>query len=117
MATMLSAIFTDAKITKECLDTALKYAADRSFNAISIDGDTSTNDTFAVFANGASGNNVIQDIESVEFKDFRDRLTLFAQELAKLIVRDGEGATKFIDIRVKVIFYYKKVYLIKFIEC
>ncbi|TPX69627.1 hypothetical protein SpCBS45565_g02267 [Spizellomyces sp. 'palustris'] len=100
MATMLSAIFTDVKISKPCLDSATKYAADRSFNAISIDGDTSTNDTFIVLANGASGV-VIDKLDSKEFVEFRDNLTAFAAELAKLIVRDGEGATKFVEIQVK----------------
>ncbi|KAJ3272787.1 hypothetical protein HK104_004400 [Borealophlyctis nickersoniae] len=101
MATMLSAVFTDAAVSKECLDAALKYAADRSFNAISIDGDTSTNDTFAVLANGAAGGPVIDDLKSPEFTEFRDNLTAFSTELAKLIVRDGEGATKFVDIEVQ----------------
>ncbi|KAJ3156880.1 hypothetical protein HDU86_003415 [Geranomyces michiganensis] len=102
MATMLSAVFTDASISKRCLDAATRYAADRSFNAISIDGDTSTNDTFAVLANAASkGAAVIDDLESDTYRLFRDRLTQFAAELAKLIVRDGEGATKFVEIHVK----------------
>ncbi|KAJ3177147.1 hypothetical protein HDU87_004639 [Geranomyces variabilis] len=102
MATMLSAVFTDASITKPCLDAATRYAADRSFNAISIDGDTSTNDTFAVLANAATeGAAVIDDLESDAHRLFRDRLTQFAAELAKLIVRDGEGATKFVEIHVK----------------
>ncbi|KAJ3050379.1 hypothetical protein HK097_008670 [Rhizophlyctis rosea] len=101
MATMLSSVFTDVAISKECLDAALKYAADRSFNAISIDGDTSTNDTFAVLANGAAGGPVIDDLHSAAFTEFRDNLTTFSAELAKLIVRDGEGATKFVDIQVE----------------
>ncbi|KAI8819339.1 ArgJ family protein [Fimicolochytrium jonesii] len=102
MATMLSAVFTDAKLSKKALDAATKYAADRSFNAISIDGDTSTNDTFAVLANGASASaTLIDDISSPEFLEFRDNLTSFAADLAKLIVRDGEGATKFVEIRIK----------------
>ncbi|KAJ3170244.1 hypothetical protein HDU88_008871 [Geranomyces variabilis] len=102
MATMLSAVFTDASISKPCLDAATRYAADRSFNAISIDGDTSTNDTFAVLANAASdGVKIIDDLESDAYRLFRDRLTQFAAELAKLIVRDGEGATKFVEIHVK----------------
>ncbi|KAJ3043975.1 hypothetical protein HDV00_003502 [Rhizophlyctis rosea] len=101
MATMLSSVFTDAAISKECLDAALKYAADRSFNAISVDGDTSTNDTFSVLANGAAGGPVIDDLHSAAFLEFRDNLTAFSADLAKLIVRDGEGATKFIDIQVE----------------
>ncbi|KAI8907077.1 arginine biosynthesis protein ArgJ [Powellomyces hirtus] len=106
MATMLSAIFTDAHITRECLDAATRYAADRSFNAISIDGDTSTNDTFAVLANGAAETDgsttptLISDLTSRDYLAFRTHLTEFAAELAKLIVRDGEGATKFVEIHV-----------------
>lgn len=105
---MLSAIFTDAHISKECLDAAVKYAVDRSFNAISVDGDTSTNDTFSVFANGASADNGAPKIDSTssnEYLVFRDRLTMCALELSHLIVRDGEGATKFVDIHVKVSLY------------
>jgi glutamate N-acetyltransferase/amino-acid N-acetyltransferase len=101
MATMLSATFTDAKIPSTLLRQAVKYAADRSFNAISIDGDTSTNDTFAVFANGAARMESIQP-DSSEFIEFKENLTLFATELAKLIVRDGEGATKFVEVKVTV---------------
>ncbi|KAJ3182600.1 hypothetical protein HDU85_002701 [Gaertneriomyces sp. JEL0708] len=101
MATMLSSVFTDAAITKECLDKATRYAADRSFNAISIDGDTSTNDTFAVLANGAASAVKISDPNSPEFVEFQENLTNFAAELAKLIVRDGEGATKFVEIQVE----------------
>ncbi|KAJ3011367.1 hypothetical protein HKX48_006868 [Thoreauomyces humboldtii] len=102
MATMLSAVFTDAPITKACLDAATRYAADRSFNAISIDGDTSTNDTFAVLANGAAkGVKEIDSLDSPAYLAFRKDLTEFAAELAKLIVRDGEGATKFVEINIK----------------
>ncbi|KAI8847418.1 ArgJ family-domain-containing protein [Chytridium lagenaria] len=101
MATMLSAIFTDAHVSKPCLDHAVKYVADRSFNAVSVDGDTSTNDTFLVLANGAAGAPLIDDPTSQEFLEFRDNLLHLAKELAKLIVRDGEGATKFVEIRVK----------------
>ena len=102
MATMLGALFTDASISQPCLDAALKYAADRSFNAISVDGDTSTNDSLAIFANGASEIAKIADLESPEFVAFRDEITAFSSELAQLIVRDGEGATKFVEIKVKV---------------
>lgn len=100
MATMLSAVFTDCKISKKMLDTAVREAAARSFNAISIDGDTSTNDTFAVFANGAADMASIQD--GVEYVQFEKNLTGFATDLAKLIVRDGEGATKFVEVKVTV---------------
>ncbi|KAL2916381.1 Arginine biosynthesis bifunctional protein ArgJ, mitochondrial [Polyrhizophydium stewartii] len=101
MATLLSAVFTDASVSKPVLDAAVKFAADRSFNAISIDGDTSTNDTFAVVANGASDAPLIDATIGPDFDAFRDNLTAFAADLAKLIVRDGEGATKFVEIHVK----------------
>ncbi|KAJ2492808.1 glutamate N-acetyltransferase [Coemansia sp. RSA 2050] len=97
MATLLGTICTDANVTQEALDRALAYAVARSFNAISIDGDMSTNDTIAVLANGASGT-VIGD--GAEFLEFQDALTGFMAELAALVVRDGEGATKFITIEV-----------------
>ena len=102
MATMLGGIFTDAKLSQEALNKSTKYTADKSFNAVSVDGDTSTNDTFAVFANGASQMKDEINVGSTLFKEFQDNLTLFATELAQLIVRDGEGATKMIEVKVKV---------------
>ncbi|TPX35286.1 hypothetical protein SmJEL517_g02299 [Synchytrium microbalum] len=111
MATMLSSVFTDISITRECLDNAIKHAADWSFNAISVDGDSSTNDTFLLFANGGANaangyakndeSAMIRDVNSTEFIDFRNQFTEFSVELSKLIVRDGEGATKFMDILVQ----------------
>lgn len=106
MATMLSTIYSDIRITKECLDQALRYAAERSFNAISVDGDMSTNDSFAVLTNGAAmtgkfQNFIIHDPKSPEYLAFQDALTDFAAELSKLIVRDGEGATKFVTVQVR----------------
>ena len=106
MATMLSSVFTDCNVSQELLKVAVKNAADRSFNAISIDGDTSTNDTFAVFANGAAKMEPITNIKSEEFAQFQSNLTYFATELAKLIVRDGEGATKFVQVKVSVLFLF-----------
>ena len=102
--TLLGLIATDAAVEPEALQKALTYAVDRSFNAISVDGDMSTNDTVVAFANGASG----MEKELVEGEEdwvvFRDGLTEFAEELAKLVVRDGEGATKFVTVTVKVSF-------------
>ncbi|OMJ29296.1 Arginine biosynthesis bifunctional protein ArgJ 1, mitochondrial [Smittium culicis] len=113
MATMLCTLVSDVSITQELLDNAVTYAADRSFNCISIDGDTSTNDTFSVLANGlasspSSSNTTtsnasewkISDEKSEDFLSFRDNLTEFSKHLAQLIVRDGEGATKFITINI-----------------
>lgn len=94
MATMLSYILTDAKVDFPALDKALRYAVDRSFHSITVDGDTSTNDTVAVLANGASG--ITPSPEA-----FTAQLTEVCQALAKAIARDGEGATKFVEIRVE----------------
>lgn len=94
MATMLSFILTDAKVDYADLERALKTAVDLSFHSISIDGDTSTNDTVAVFANGASG-------VTLSLAVLTAKLTEVCQELAKAIVRDGEGATKFIELIIE----------------
>ncbi len=94
MATMLSFIMTDAEVPYEELIGALRYAVQRSFNSISVDGDTSTNDMVVVLANGASG---IHPAEN----DFRDKLTEVCTQLAKAIVRDGEGASKFVDLIIE----------------
>ena len=94
MATMLSYILTDAKVDFATLDKALRYAVDRSFHSITVDGDTSTNDTVAVLANGASGISPSPEI-------FTAQLTEVCQTLAKAIARDGEGATKFVELRIE----------------
>lgn len=102
-ATMLGVIATDAAIEPASLQTALTHAVDRSFNSISVDGDMSTNDTVVVLANGASGiSEISQDKTPAEYEQFRDELTDFAAELAQLIVRDGEGAEKFVKVTVNV---------------
>ncbi|KAI2603705.1 DNA replication factor C-like protein [Hypoxylon sp. NC1633] len=100
MATLLGVIATDAPISPSVIPPILKYATDRSFNSITIDGDTSTNDTVALLANGAAGGQEIVSEDSADFEAFRDIVTDFAIDLAQLIVRDGEGATKFVTIRV-----------------
>jgi len=100
MATMLSVIATDAHIAQPLLQRALNHAADHSYNRISVDGDTSTNDTVLVLANGVAGHAEITDAESTEFAAFQEALTALCTELAQALVRDGEGATKFISIRV-----------------
>ncbi|KAJ1650334.1 glutamate N-acetyltransferase [Dispira simplex] len=105
MATLLGTIATDLDVSSPCLQAALKYAVDRSFNAITIDGDTSTNDTIAILANGqtngSNGTPKISDPASPDFVAFQNHLTTFAKDLAQLVVRDGEGATKFITVRVQ----------------
>lgn len=102
-ATLLGMIATDAAVSPAALQSALTYAVDRSFNCISVDGDMSTNDTIVLLANGASGAaDVTEDGTPEEFLVFRDELTAFASELAQLVVRDGEGASKFVKITVNV---------------
>jgi glutamate N-acetyltransferase/amino-acid N-acetyltransferase len=100
MATMLAFITTDASLRAKTLRTALKGAADRSFNRISVDGDTSTNDMVIVLANGGPGSHVITE-RSADFEPFTAALTEVCRRLAHMIVADGEGATKFVEIRVK----------------
>ncbi|KIW09628.1 arginine biosynthesis ArgJ, mitochondrial [Verruconis gallopava] len=100
MATLLGIICTDAPIANPALSTLLTSAVEKSFNSISIDGDTSTNDTVAILANGAAGGPVIGDKNSPGYTVMQETLTKFAKDLSQLVVRDGEGATKFVAIRV-----------------
>jgi glutamate N-acetyltransferase/amino-acid N-acetyltransferase len=99
MATMLSVIVTDAAITAARLQAALSAAVDQSYNRISIDGDTSTNDTVLLLANGMAGNPEIAE-EGSAYAAFLRALTEIGTELAQAIVRDGEGVTKFVTIHV-----------------
>jgi glutamate N-acetyltransferase/amino-acid N-acetyltransferase len=98
MATMLGYVGTDAKVSQELLQQLTTEAADLSFNAITIDGDTSTNDSFIVMATGASGVEIPSSGSA--FDAFRQALIEISQQLAQMIVRDGEGATKFITIQI-----------------
>lgn len=82
------------------MKSILKYATERSFNSISVDGDTSTNDTVAALANGAAGGELIKE-GAESYNIIRDEITSFAISLAQLVVRDGEGATKFVTIKVE----------------
>ena len=100
MATMLGFMATDAAIAQPMLDRMVREVADLSFNCISVDGDTSTNDSFMLIATGTAGNRVITDPLSDDYREMRDALVEVAVTLAQAIVRDGEGATKFITIRV-----------------
>lgn len=100
MATMLCFILTDANIDKSALDIALKMAVQRSFNRITIDGDMSTNDTVLIMANGLANNPLIKK-NSKEFNKFVSVLSEITYELSKMIVKDGEGATKLVEIEVK----------------
>ncbi|SIT08254.1 bifunctional glutamate N-acetyltransferase/amino-acid acetyltransferase ArgJ [Belliella pelovolcani] len=100
MATMLNFIVTDLNIEKELLDQALRYCVDRTFNMITVDGDTSTNDMVAIMANGMAGNKIIDQESDPGFIIFREKLMELMTHLAKLIVSDGEGASKFIEYKV-----------------
>lgn len=109
MATLLGFFVTDAPVSSKALKLILQYAVDRSFNCISVDGDMSTNDTIIAMANGAAGGEVIElNSSSAEaYHKLRTEITTFAQDLAQLVVRDGEGATKLIHIKVKDSLSYK----------
>ncbi|KAL8782538.1 MAG: hypothetical protein Q9213_005303 [Squamulea squamosa] len=100
MATLLGMLFTDAPIPAKTLQPLLTHAVDRSFNAISVDGDTSTNDTLAFLANGAAGGTPITSLTSEDGKAITEIVTAFTQQLSQLVIRDGEGATKFVRVRV-----------------
>jgi glutamate N-acetyltransferase / amino-acid N-acetyltransferase len=101
MATMLAFAGTDVAIDQRLLQQATAYAAERTFNCVTVDGDTSTNDAFILAATGRSGTPEITSSESQEFKLFVDAVTEVAGFLAQALVRDGEGATKFITISVE----------------
>ena len=100
MATMLGIIATDAAVGKDALEYMARRVANRSFNAITIDGDTSTNDTMVLIAAGRAGNPEIVGEGTAEFGRLAETVNEVAQLLAQAIVRDGEGATKFITIDV-----------------
>lgn len=100
MATMLGFIATDAKVAQPVLDQLLKQVADRSFNCITIDGDTSTNDSFMLIATGTAALEVTA-VDSNEYQALFDAVLELSQFLAQAIVRDGEGATKFISVIVE----------------
>ena len=100
MATMLSFVATDANITKDALDKIRDHALFKSFNRITVDGDTSTNDSFLLISTCAIDAPIIDKKDSKEFKILENEIIKVCRELAQAIVRDGEGATKFISIQV-----------------
>lgn len=100
MATMLAFVFTDAKIPKDILQNLLSKSVNRSFNSITVDSDTSTNDTVLLFATGKAKHKEVSDIGDKHIKAFCQALDSVMLDLAQQIVRDGEGATKFIEIKV-----------------
>lgn len=100
MATMLCFIATDVAITPEMLRLALGRGVERSFNCISVDGDMSTNDTVITLANGLADNQIIDSEATACFRNFSEALEFVTVDLARKIARDGEGASKFIEVRV-----------------
>jgi glutamate N-acetyltransferase / amino-acid N-acetyltransferase len=101
MATMLGFIATDAPVTPQALQRLASDAAARSFNRVSVDGDTSTNDAFMLMATGVLGGHAVGEPADPEYAPLRAAVTEISQWLAQAIVRDGEGATKFITVRVE----------------
>ena len=101
MATMLGYVACDASISQSLLQELTKHAADHSFNRITVDGDTSTNDSFIVIATGLAGNAEIVDVHSADYLALRDAITDISARLAQAIIRDGEGATKFMTVQVE----------------
>ena len=100
MATMLGFVATDAAIAPALLQPLVTEAANASFNRITIDGDTSTNDSFVLVATQAAGNAPITSLDAADGRALRDAVLAVSQQLAQAIVRDGEGATKFITVQV-----------------
>src|SRR5919205_1448283 len=100
MATMLAFITTDAAVEKECLQGVLSKATERTFNRITVDGDTSPNDTVLLMANGAAGNEPLTQ-KSTDYPAFEEAVEAVMRELAKEIARDGEGATKLVEVVVE----------------
>ncbi|MDR1159934.1 MAG: bifunctional glutamate N-acetyltransferase/amino-acid acetyltransferase ArgJ [Syntrophomonadaceae bacterium] len=101
MATMLGFITTDALISASCLQAALKASVDVSYNMVSIDRDTSTNDAVMILANGKAGNPVIDDVNSGDMKKFQEALDYINIAMSKMIARDGEGATHLLEIKAE----------------
>ncbi len=100
MATMIAVLTTDANISKEMLQKAFSASVNTSYNMISVDGDTSTNDSAFIFANGKANNPIIEASGDAYIK-FKRALDVVNQALAKIIARDGEGATKLLEVRVE----------------
>ncbi|QNL22841.1 bifunctional glutamate N-acetyltransferase/amino-acid acetyltransferase ArgJ [Hyphobacterium sp. CCMP332] len=100
MATMLAFAFTDINIEQKLLEKAFKEAVDDSFNMITVDGDTSTNDMASIMANGLADNDMINSANDPYYKLFKEKLNELMVHLAKLIISDGEGASKFIEYQL-----------------
>lgn len=101
MATMLAFVATDAPLSLALARAAVAQAANHSFNCITVDGDTSTNDAFVLISTGRASVPEIRDAGSADYRELMQGVTAVAAELAQAIIRDGEGATKFITIRIE----------------
>ncbi|WP_262693069.1 bifunctional glutamate N-acetyltransferase/amino-acid acetyltransferase ArgJ [Kordiimonas aquimaris] len=102
MATMLGFVFTNANVSSQCLQAILSHATEGSFNSVTVDGDTSTNDTVLAFATGVRANaDVIDDPSDPRLAEFVKKFDQVMMDLAQQIVRDGEGATKFVTVTVE----------------
>ncbi|MCB1916819.1 MAG: bifunctional glutamate N-acetyltransferase/amino-acid acetyltransferase ArgJ [Rhodocyclaceae bacterium] len=101
MATMLGFLATDARVSQEVLDVLVRESTEASFNSITVDGDTSTNDSFILMASGQAEHAEITDMGTEAYRVLREAVTGLAIELAQAIVRDGEGATKFISLQIE----------------
>jgi glutamate N-acetyltransferase/amino-acid N-acetyltransferase len=100
MATMLSFVFTDAAIAAPVLQDLLTKGTEKSFNCVTVDGDTSTSDTLLLFATGKAGGTPIESLDNPALQPFREALEDLLVELAQLVARDGEGARKFVTVEV-----------------
>jgi len=101
MATMLAFLATDAPLSLALVRAAVAHAANHSFNCITVDGDTSTNDALVLISTGRASLPEIGDAKSAEYQELLQGITAVAAELAQAIIRDGEGATKFITLRIE----------------
>ena len=101
MGTMLSYVVTDAAVTKEVLEQIQKTAAHTTFNMVTVDGDTSTNDSAVILANGCAGNPVIDRAEGEDYEKFYEAVYYISEWLAKAIAADGEGASRMIEVDLK----------------
>ena len=101
MATMLGYVATDAAIAASLMQRLVKEVADISFNCVTVDGDTSTNDSFILMATGQAGNSEIADPASADYATLKAAVSAVAIELAQAMARDGEGATKFITVQIE----------------
>ncbi|HET9870629.1 MAG TPA: bifunctional glutamate N-acetyltransferase/amino-acid acetyltransferase ArgJ [bacterium] len=100
MATMLAYILTDAAVTRKVLAQALREAVSLSFNRITVDGDTSPSDSVVVLANGASGSKPITKASGPDYRELLEALKAVCLDLAQAVIRDGEGATKFVTVEI-----------------